>query len=81
MKIVKYGEVRVTDHGIFVEGFQVEAEADDPSEAKPEELMTVLVVDWAWNIFMKQVQAAEKSALGKYLARSREKNAKSGKPN
>ena len=81
MKIVKSGEVRVTDHGIFVEGFQFESEAGDPVEAKPEELGLALVIDWGWNIFLKEVQRVEKSAMGPALARARALRSKPGKPN
>jgi hypothetical protein len=76
MKIIQHGEVRVTDHGIFVEGFLAEPEADDPKDAKPEELLLALVIDWGWKIFMKEVNRIEKTALSAFLARSRERQTK-----
>jgi hypothetical protein len=47
MKIKKYGIVILTEGPVRIEGWQVESEPSDPPDAKPEQLLTALAIDWA----------------------------------
>jgi len=63
MKIVKYGTVTITEGAIKVEGWLVEPEADDPVDAKPEQLLLQLAIDWARKKFETEVNKEYYKAL------------------
>ena len=47
MKINKVGEVIITDTMIKVEGWNVECEPGDPSDATPGQLLLAFAIKWA----------------------------------
>lgn len=65
MKIVKYGNVIVSDENIRVEGFIGAREENDDPTATDEHLLLDVVITWALNTMTAQVNREQQRKFGK----------------
>jgi hypothetical protein len=68
MKIIKYGTVTISEGPITIDGWLVTPEAGDPPEAKPEELLLALAIDWARKKFDAESNKASYQAIQRAIA-------------
>lgn len=56
MKIVKYGTVTFTEGDIKVDGWEIQREDSDPTEATNEQLFLAVMLNWAHEKFRQAEQ-------------------------
>lgn len=69
MRIITHGVVIISDEKISVEGWNVQREPSDPPQAKTEELLLAVVVEWALAKLQTEVNSESVAALLKEAKR------------
>ena len=67
MKVTKYGVVVLTEGPVRVEGWLIEREPSDPTEATNEELLLEVAINWAQKRFEAALRDAARQAFEKKL--------------
>jgi hypothetical protein len=75
MKIIKYGTVILSEGPVRVEGWNVEREPEDPTDATDEQLLLGFAIYWAQQRFQAAVASAQMDVFRDLAKKKRESTA------